>query len=312
MADIDVNLRTYNEETEINDRLLPRTKAENVIESEEKQFISAGLKAKIDQKQDKLGYVPVNKAGDTMTGALILLSTVFNNDSQAVSKKYVDDKIKQIVNSSPEVLDTLYELAAAINNDPNFAVTITNLLSLKLNKDEAVTSATPNKLLYLDGEGKLPADITGNAATASRLAESFDLNLAGDIQSSTTIDGYNDVTLNITLPRASSTQSGIITPDDYKKINGIETDIKNQIGAKEYSFNESSFTLDSENNIYTHSFFDNDNLKDIAFIKVYEIIDNTTNEIQVDVTVTQNLDSQEYTIKSLRPFSGKIVYSFVS
>ena len=46
MADINVNLRTYNEETEINDRLLPRTLAENVIESEEKQFISAELKAK--------------------------------------------------------------------------------------------------------------------------------------------------------------------------------------------------------------------------------------------------------------------------
>ena len=39
-----------------------------------------------------------------------------------------------------------------------------------VNVSEVVTSATANKLLKLDAEGKLPADITGNAATATNVA----------------------------------------------------------------------------------------------------------------------------------------------
>ena len=310
MADIDVNLRTYNEETEINDRLLPRTKAENVIESEEKQFISAGLKAKIDQKQDKLGYVPVNKAGDIMTGALILLSTVFNNDSQAVSKKYVDDKIKQIVNSSPEVLDTLYELAAAINNDPNFAVTITNLLSLKLNKDEAVTSATPNKLLYLDGEGNLPADITGNAATASKLKDSFNLNLTGQIETSVKIDGSEDVSIPINLPFASSTSYGLITSEDYLKIQGMDTEIKDQIG----SFSVEIFSSDFVNNngIYKNNIII-DTVRPLAFTKTYEVNDSGSYfEILTQIEVVPYSTNQTITISSLKPFNGKLIYNLLT
>lgn len=310
MADIDVNLRTYNEETEINDRLLPRTKAENVIESEEKQFISAGLKAKIDQKQDKLGYVPVNKAGDTMTGALILLSTVFNNDSQAVSKKYVDDKIKQIVNSSPEVLDTLYELAAAINNDPNFAVTITNLLSLKLNKDEAVTSATPNKLLYLDGEGNLPADITGNATTASKLKNSFNLNLTGQIETSVKIDGSEDVSIPINLPFASSTSYGLITSEDYLKIQGMDTEIKDQIG----SFSVEIFSSDFVNNngIYKNNIII-DTVRSLAFTKTYEVNDSGSYfEILTQIEIVPYSTNQTITISSLKPFNGKLIYNLLT
>lgn len=39
--------------------------------------------------------------------------------------------ISKLVSSSPEALDTLNELAAALGNDPNFAATVTNALGLK-------------------------------------------------------------------------------------------------------------------------------------------------------------------------------------
>ena len=309
MADIDVNLVTKNEETETNDRLLPRTRAENVIETEEKQFISAALKAKIDQKQDKLGYTPVNKAGDYMTGALYLLSTVFDTDNQAVSKKYVDDRIKTLVDSSPELLDTLYELARAINNDPNFATTITNLISSKVNKSDTSTEAAANKLIYTNGEGKLPVNLAGIADKATALAEPFTLNLTGDLTSTVSIDGTQDVDLNISLPRASETSAGIITPEDYKKINGISTDIKDQIGAHEYFFIPSEFQLTSDN-IYSLTFIDK-NAKNIAYVKVYEITDSVCNEILTTVKIIQSLDNTTFTIESLKAFNGKIIYSFI-
>ena len=44
-------------------------------------------------------------------------------------------KIAELVDSSPTTLDTLKELANALNNDPNFATTITTELSLKANKN---------------------------------------------------------------------------------------------------------------------------------------------------------------------------------
>ena len=47
----------------------------------------------------------------------------------------IRSKIAELVDSSPATLDTLKELANALNNDPNFATTITTELSLKANKN---------------------------------------------------------------------------------------------------------------------------------------------------------------------------------
>ena len=47
----------------------------------------------------------------------------------------INTKIAELVDSSPNTLDTLKELANALNNDPNFAATVTTELSLKANKD---------------------------------------------------------------------------------------------------------------------------------------------------------------------------------
>lgn len=45
---------------------------------------------------------------------------------------YVDEKVAGIVNSAPEALDTLNELAAALDNDPNFATTVSNQIGTKV------------------------------------------------------------------------------------------------------------------------------------------------------------------------------------
>ena len=46
-----------------------------------------------------------------------------------------------IVDSAPETLDTLNELAAALGDDPNFATTVTNQIAQKADKTTATTSA---------------------------------------------------------------------------------------------------------------------------------------------------------------------------
>lgn len=58
------------------------------------------------------------------------------NDSNYQSAEQVEQKINGLVNSAPEALDTLKELADALNSDPNFATTVTNQLSNKADKTE--------------------------------------------------------------------------------------------------------------------------------------------------------------------------------
>jgi len=47
------------------------------------------------------------------------------------AKKYVMDRISDVISGSPAALDTLYEIANALNNDPNFATTIMALINGK-------------------------------------------------------------------------------------------------------------------------------------------------------------------------------------
>lgn len=66
---------------------------------------------------------------------------------------FVRKLIAALVGSSPEALDTLNELAAALGNDPNFATTVTNALAGKQPLNEILTSLSGlttagNKLAY--------------------------------------------------------------------------------------------------------------------------------------------------------------------
>ena len=58
------------------------------------------------------------------------------------TKEYVTQKISELVNSAPETLDTLNELATALNNDPNFATTIVTQLGTKVDKIEGKQLST--------------------------------------------------------------------------------------------------------------------------------------------------------------------------
>lgn len=53
---------------------------------------------------------------------------------QSGSNSYTDQKIADLIASSPATLDTLNELATALGNDPNFATTMTTSLGNKVDK----------------------------------------------------------------------------------------------------------------------------------------------------------------------------------
>ncbi|MBW5823399.1 phage tail protein, partial [Yersinia enterocolitica] len=72
---------------------------------------------------------------------------------EVATAEFVKQAVSALVNSSPEALDTLNELADALGNDPNFATTMTNALAGKQPLNPALTSLSglvtaENKLAY--------------------------------------------------------------------------------------------------------------------------------------------------------------------
>ncbi|HBA8878681.1 TPA: phage tail protein, partial [Escherichia coli] len=79
---------------------------------------------------------------------------------ETANAAFVRKLLAALVDSSPEALDTLNELAAALGNDPNFATTVTNALAGKQPLNgvlTAVSQITPeeNTLPYFSEEGRI-------------------------------------------------------------------------------------------------------------------------------------------------------------
>ncbi|HFI4469140.1 TPA: prophage tail fiber N-terminal domain-containing protein [Escherichia coli] len=79
---------------------------------------------------------------------------------ETANAAFVRKLLAALVDSSPEALDTLNELAAALDNDPNFATTVTKALAGKQPLNDvltAVSQITPeeNTLPYFSAEGRI-------------------------------------------------------------------------------------------------------------------------------------------------------------
>ncbi|HAL2204384.1 phage tail protein [Escherichia coli] len=88
-----------------------------------------------------------------------------NNTTRIATTAFVQAAITALINGAPDTLDTLKEIAAAINNDPKFSTTINNALSGKQPLDETLTHLSGKDvaglLAYLGlGEGSaLPVGV---------------------------------------------------------------------------------------------------------------------------------------------------------
>ena len=110
--------------------------------------------------------VTVDDAGTTLAAKLVELG-------QLPTNTYVDEKIAALVNGSPEALDTLNELAAALGSDPNFATTIATQMGNKVDKVDGkglstndYTTEDKNKLAGIE-EGANKTTIANNLTTTA-------------------------------------------------------------------------------------------------------------------------------------------------
>lgn len=84
------------------------------------------------------------------------------NSTQIANTTFVQAAIEALVAAAPGALDTLNELAAALDDDPNFATTVTNALAAKLDKSGGVL--TGNTTLKTTGSAVFGIDATDAAA----------------------------------------------------------------------------------------------------------------------------------------------------
>lgn len=107
------------------------------------------------------------------------------------TKQYVDNSISGLVDNAPAALDTLNELSAALNDDANFASTVTNALSAKANSADLATVATSGS--YND---------LSNKPTVNDAILTIQKN-GVDVQTFTA-NASSNVTCNITVPTKTS------------------------------------------------------------------------------------------------------------
>jgi len=105
------------------------------------------------------------------------------------ANSYTSSAIASLVNSAPETLDTLNELAAALGNDANFAA--------------STASAIGNKL-----------DISVAASTYVPINTNFSLTLSGDVSGSVTFNSFNSASVS-TIIAPNSVALGTDTTGDY-------------------------------------------------------------------------------------------------
>ena len=162
------------------------------------------------------------------------------NTSRVATMRYVRTAISDLIDSSPAALDTLDELAAALNDDANFSTTINTALTNRVNIDFDNLSATGIEALN-DYIGEFATNSittfagTGNSLTLSHndANNAFDfavnlndpdieVTLTGDVTGTTTatMTDLQDVTISVATTIAAGTvsSSALVTAPNLTNI----------------------------------------------------------------------------------------------
>ena len=149
----------------------------------------------------------------------------------ASAKEYIDKAVEQILNGSPEALDTLKELADALGNDPNFATTVTRQLGQKVDKvagkglsTEDYTTADKQKLAGIAAGANNYQHPESHPATM--IAEDASHRFVTDAEKSTWNSKADETA-------ASASAAGLMSAADKQKLDGVAA------GANNYQHPES-------------------------------------------------------------------------
>ena len=126
-----------------------------------------------------------------------------SSNTDAATKAYVDTQVSNLVDAAPGALDTLNELAAAINDDASFSTTVTNSIATKVAK--AGDSMTGNLSM---GNNKI-TDLGTPSASTDAVNKSYIDTLFGSTASAATsaTSAQNSATAAASSATAASTSA---------------------------------------------------------------------------------------------------------
>ena len=222
----------------------------------------------------------VNVSGDTMSGALAMGSNKITGlgtptaSTDATTKTYVDTAVANVVDSAPETLNTLNELAAALGDDANYAATTAATLGTKaansyVNSTFAAQTTTLTAGNGLTGGGTLAANRTfavGAGTLIDVTADAVSVDLSELTTSTSNGDGDYFVVVDTANAQKKLTKANI-------NISGFNNDA-NYITA--------AGARNSVQTITTNTTLDSDDHNN------YIVVD-TSNDITITITASSNL-----------------------
>ena len=193
------------------------------------------------------------------------------------TKQYVDDSISGLVDNAPDALNTLNELSAALNDDSNFASTVTTALADKANSADLATVATSGSYDDLDDKPTIPTN-------TSDLTNDSDFVVSSNLATVATSGDYDDLSNKPSIPTNTSdlnNDSGFVTLNDFD-IPSKTSDLTNDSG-----FITSSDVPTSTSDLINDSnFVDSSNSAVASGITSAKVSDYDTHIADTDIHVT--------------------------
>jgi hypothetical protein len=150
------------------------------------------------------------------TGTIATTQTAGNNSTAVATTAYVQTAVSNLVDTAPEALNTLNELAAALGDDANFATTTATNLGLKAPLASPTFTGTvtvPTPVNNTDASTKAYVD-----STASTTAGTASTALSNHESDTTNIHGIADTSILVTTTGTQTlTNKTITTPSGLVK-----------------------------------------------------------------------------------------------
>ena len=194
-------------------------------------------------KNRRLSDIISDTSGNlTAVGLVVPTQSTSDNDTSAASTAFVHNHIDALVDSAPGTMNTLNEIAAALNDDANFNTTVTNSIAAKL----PLSGGTMTGGLSIRGFNG-PVLKLGSSSTADPRIDFEDQN-STDLGAGIFLDQDQD-TLRILRTVSGSAVDGIaIDPDGHVGIGEDDPDgelhVKGMSGGNGDIFVERTLTPD--------------------------------------------------------------------
>ena len=152
----------------------------------------------------------------------------------AVTKQFVEQKVSDLVDGAPAILDTLKELSTALGSDANFATTVASNIAAESTRAQAA-------------EAKEVSDRQG---AVSQLGEQLENAVASEAVLRSEADDVHTSAIASEVARATAAEAKEVS-DRTLAMNALSSNLTNdlQLAIEDFNFGQSSQDLHLENNI---------------------------------------------------------------